>query len=164
MIKVADCVICGEHLVGEDVEKYKLGGNYYCSTHYFIYGEDRSFNRQMELDNQKFERILSDYENLLDSDFDNWTASGITVSGNELTVSGSGTLRYETTMDLGTIYLLKSRIDKNGIAVSFKNYKSDDSIQQIIDNGTFASVGKSFILLLTGTGTVTIHELRLRNV
>lgn len=158
MKTIAYCKTCNRKLIGNNLNR--IGGNYYCHSDYSKELEKQE-NYKTRIRTREEKELLTEFENLIDTDFDNWTASGITANEKELTVAGSGTIRHETEMKFGLNYNLSTRLNKNGLSVTFYNYNSDDTITKTISDGTFLSIGKSFIISILGTGTITVEELIL---
>jgi len=159
---IATCRDCGTNLIGEKLNQ--IAGNYYCHAHYSIQ-QDKPANRKTESNIRKFKGAFNPYNNLLDTDFDNWTATNITVSGKNLTSSAGGSILISTEMAWGESYNLSTRITKNGIGVKFYNYSSSPSItDEIKENGSFISLGDTIILAMDSGGTITVENLILVGV
>ena len=153
---IANCKVCGTNLVGEKLNK--IGSNYYCHAHYSV-KKDRVANRETEARNRRQKRLVTPFNNFIDTDFDNWTATNITVSGKNLTSSAGGSILIDTEMIFGNLYNLSTRIIKNGVGVKFYNYCS--SITTEIKDGTFLSLGSTIILEMDGGGTITVEKITL---
>lgn len=81
MKTIANCRTCNTLLVGESLRQ--IGGNYYCEPHYQIVME-RPINQQMKQIDKKLNRLLTPFENLIDTDLSNWGLVETTELNNTL--------------------------------------------------------------------------------
>lgn len=82
MKTIAYCATCGRKLIGESLNR--IGDNFYCHSDYSKQME-RSVNYRVVRNTQKTKELLSDFENLLETDLTNWNLINCTESSNIIT-------------------------------------------------------------------------------
>ena len=82
MKTIAYCKTCNRKLIGNNLNR--IGDNYYCHSDYSKELE-KQINYKTRIRTREEKELLTEFENLIDTDFTNWNLIECTETDNEIT-------------------------------------------------------------------------------